>query len=260
MNMQQTIIDNYTTNASLAKQEAAKYKKLSDTYSLMRLTVFALMILAVCLGVVYDDFTIIALGIVVLVLAFTWLVSRQSVYEAKKYYYQNLQLVNENEIASITTRDNLYDNGSRFANEKHFYTADLDIFGSTTLFQLINRAATLPGNTKLATWLSAAADKATILQRQEAVKEIASKEQWKPELQTLLLFARKADINQLQRLFIFLNISLNLTGEKWLSKYVKVAPYVMVALIAIAWFIPVVKSLAILTGLIHMGLVFSKAE
>ena len=258
--MQQSIIDNYKLNAGLAQQEAAKYKKLADTYSLMRLTVFALMILAVYLGAVYDDFTIIAIAMVLLVLAFVWLVSRQSVYDAKKQYYQDLQQVNENEIASITNRDNLYDNGSRFANEKHFYTADLDIFGSATLFQLINRAATLPGNTKLAGWLSKAADKATILQRQDGVKEIAVKGQWKPELQTLLLFARKEEINQLQRLFVFLNIPLNLTGEKWLSKYIKVAPFLLIGLMVLAWFVPAVKSLAILVGMIHMGLVFSKAE
>ena len=81
--MQQSIIDNYKLNAGLAQQEAAKYKKLADTYSLMRLTVFALMILAVSLGVIYDDFTIIAIAMVLLVLAFVWLVSRQSVYDAK---------------------------------------------------------------------------------------------------------------------------------------------------------------------------------
>lgn len=253
------IIDNYKINASLAQQETAKYKKLADTYSLMRLTVFALMILAISLGIVYDTFTIIAIAFPLLVLSFAWLVSRQSVYDIKKKYYQDLQRVNENEIASITNRDNLYDNGSRFASEKHFYTADLDIFGNATLFQLVNRAATTPGNEKLAGWLSAPADKETILVRQDAVKELSGKNQWKLELQTLLLFANNETINQLHRLFVYLHIPLNLTGEKWLNKYVKVAPYLLVGLIVLAYFYPPVKSLAILTGLVNMGIVFSKA-
>lgn len=257
--MQDSIINNYKTNASLAQQEAAKYKKLADTYSLMRLTVFALMILSIYLGIAYDNFTIVAIAFPLLILGFAWLVSRQSVYEVKKKYYQDLQRVNENEIASITSRDNLYDNGTRFASEKHFYTADLDIFGSATLFQLVNRAATTPGNEKLVGWLSAAADKETILLRQDAVKELSGKSQWKLELQTLLLFANNETINQLQRLFIYLHIPLNLTGEKWLNKYVKVAPYLLIGLIVVAYFYPPVKSLAILTGLINMGIVFSKA-
>lgn len=256
--MQNPIIDNYITNASRAQQEAAKYKKLADTFSLMRLTVFGLMILSICLGIAYDNFTIVAVSFPLLILGFAWLVSRQSVYEAKKKYYQDLQQINENEIASITSRDNLYDNGGRFASEKHFYTADLDIFGSSTLFQLINRAATTPGNEKLAGWLSAPADKPTILLRQDAVKEISGKNQWKLELQTLLLFAKKENINQLQRLFIYLHIPLNLTGEKWLNKYIKVAPYLLVGLIILAYFFPPVKSLAILTGFINLGVVFSK--
>jgi DNA mismatch repair ATPase MutS len=259
LNMQD-IIDQYKTNASLAQQEAAKYKKLADTYSLMRLTVFGLMILAISLGIAYDTFTIIAIAFPILILGFAWLVSRQSVYEAKKKYYLGLQQVNENEIASITTRDNLYDNGSRFASEKHFYTADLDIFGPSTLFQLVNRAATTPGNEKLAGWFNAPADKKTILDRQDAVKELSGKSQWKLELQTLLLFANKEDINQLQRLFIYLHIPLSLTGEKWLNKYVKVAPYLLVGLIVVAYFYPPLKGLAILTGLVNMGIVFSKGE
>src|SRR5215216_1501945 len=102
------IIDQYKTNASLAQQEAAKYKKLADTYSLMRLTVFALMILAISLGIAYDTFTIIAIAFPLLALSFVWLVSRQSVYDIKKKYYQDLQRINENEIASIINRDNLY--------------------------------------------------------------------------------------------------------------------------------------------------------
>lgn len=257
--MQDTIINNYKINASLAQQEAAKYKKLADTYSLMRLTVFALMILAICSGIAYDNFNIVAITFPLLMLGFAWLVSRQSVYEVKKKYYQDLQRVNENEIASITNRANLYDNGSRFASEKHFYTADLDIFGDSTLFQLVNRAATTPGNEKLAGWLSAPADKGTILHRQDAVKELSGKSQWKLELQTLLLFANKEDINQLHRLFIYLNIPLNLTGEKWLSKYIKIAPYLLIGLIVLAYYYPPANSLPILAGLLNMGIVFSKA-
>ncbi|GAB2983369.1 MutS family DNA mismatch repair protein [Mucilaginibacter puniceus] len=257
--MQDTIINNYTINASLAQQEAAKYKKLADTYSLMRLTVFALMILAISLGIVYDNFTIIAIAFPLLVLNFAWLVSRQSVYDIKKKYYQDLQRVNENEIGSITNRNNLYDNGSRFTSEKHFYTADLDIFGDLTLFQLVNRAATTPGNEKLAEWLSAPADKVTILDRQNSVKELATKNQWKLELQTLLLFAQKEDINQLKKLLMYLHIPLNLTGEQWLNKYVKIAPYLLIGLIVLAYFYPSLKGLAILTGIINMGIVGSKA-
>src|SRR3982751_6405222 len=144
--MQSTIIDNYTLNAQLAGQEAAKYKKLADTYSLMRLGIFALMILAIYFAVVRDSFNIMAVAFPLLMLGFTWLVSRQSIFEQKREYFLNLKKINENEIANIDTRANLYYNGESYNNEKHYYSADLDIFGNSSLFHFINRAATQPGN------------------------------------------------------------------------------------------------------------------
>ena len=82
--MQQTIIDNYKVNAAAAGQEATKYKKLADTYSLMRLSVFALMLASIYVSITMDNFNIIIITFVVGALAFAWLVSRQSVYDQKK--------------------------------------------------------------------------------------------------------------------------------------------------------------------------------
>ena len=139
--MQQDIITNYEQRANAAQQEAAKYKKLANTYSLLRLSIFALIVVAISVGVQQDNFTIVALAFVVLIFAFAWLVSRQSRFEKLKQYYDDLQKVNLNEIASIQSHVNMYNDGARFGNEKHFYTSDLDIFGNASLYQLVNRTA-----------------------------------------------------------------------------------------------------------------------
>jgi hypothetical protein len=97
-------------------------------------------------------------------------VAHQSRFEKQKQYYDDLQRVNENEIASIQTHANIYNDGARYADEKHFYTSDLDIYSKASLYQLINRTATTPGNDKLAAWLNALANKATVLQRKVALK------------------------------------------------------------------------------------------
>jgi uncharacterized membrane protein (DUF106 family) len=258
--MEQDIIDSYKHNAALADQEAIKYKKLADTYSLMRLSIFALMMVAIYFGVVKDDFTIVATAFIILIFCFAWLVSRQSGYERKMKYYRDLKLINENEITSILTRDNLYNNGAGFANEKHFYTADLDIFGNASLFQLMNRAATPPGNAKLANWLSGPAKKDIILERQDAVKEIAAKNQWKLELQTLLLFANNTATNQLQGLFNYLHTPLDLPGEQWLVKYIKVAPYLLAGSIIAGYFLPLLNLLALALAIANMGIIISKGS
>src|SRR6202000_1383277 len=95
-----------------------------------------------------------------------------------KNYFIDIKKINENEIASMQTNANMYDNGAWFNNDKHYYTSDLDIFGSNSLFQLINRSATVPGTVKLAGWLSSPAAKDTIIQRQQAVEEIAANNDW----------------------------------------------------------------------------------
>lgn len=257
--MEQDIINDYTQRADAAQQEATKYKKLANTYSLLRLSIFALIVVAISIAVQQDNFTIVAVAFIILVFAFAWLVSRQSRFEKLKQYFDDLQKVNLNEVDSIQAHTNIYNDGARFASEKHFYTADLDIFGNASLYQLANRTATSTGNTKLAEWFDKPSAKDVILQRQEAIKEISTKNDWKLEIQTRLLFAIQQDVNQLKNLFKYLHLPLDMPGEKWLAVYVKIAPWLFTATLILAWFIPQAKLAAIIIGIANMGIVFSKA-
>lgn len=169
------IINDYRQRLATAHQEADKYKKLANKYSLLRLVVFASVILAVYFGIKYDDFTIFAMGITVLVFVFIWLVSRQSSFDRQKRYFIDLAEVNKNELDSIANQTNIYNNGHQFNNEKHYYSADLDIFGNASLFQLINRSSTFYGTQKLSGWLDAPSEKELILLRQNAINELAKK-------------------------------------------------------------------------------------
>ena len=63
--------------------------------------------------------------------------------------------------------------GERFRDERHPYSADLDLFGRGSLFELLCAARTAPGEAALARWLLGPADPATIRTRQEAVRELA---------------------------------------------------------------------------------------
>jgi hypothetical protein len=257
--MEQDIINDYNQRASAAQQEAVKYKKLANTYSLLRLSIFALIVVAISIAVQQDNFTIVAVAFVVLIFAFAWLVSRQSRFEKLKQYFDDLQKVTLNEVASIQTHANIYNDGARFASEKHFYTADLDIFGNASLYQLVNRTATSTGNAKLADWFDEPSIKEIILPRQEAIKEIATKKDWKLEIQTRLLFGIQQDANQLKNLFKYLHLPLDMPGEKWLALYAKIAPYLFTGILILAWFIPQAKLAAIIIGIANMGIVFSKA-
>ncbi|MBS1527838.1 MAG: DNA mismatch repair protein MutS [Bacteroidetes bacterium] len=256
--MEQDIIGHYQQWAATARAKVDQYQKLVNTYSLCRLVVFALMILSVVIAVKLDSFTIIAVALIILTLSFAWLVSRQSEFERQRVYFSNLAMVNENEIGSITAHQNIYNNGEKFADDKHPYSSDLDIFGTESLFQLVNRAATSAGNQKLSNWLKAPAQKEEILSRQQALQEIATKIDRKHGLQARLLFATKENGDQLQQLLKYLHAPFQLTGERWIVPYIKAAPFLLVLAIAAGYFYHPAYLLAIVLAFLNIAIQVEK--
>ncbi|WP_222621621.1 MutS family DNA mismatch repair protein [Pontibacter cellulosilyticus] len=100
-----------------------------------------------------------------------------------------LRKVNEEEIERLQGKLQHFDGGATFVDDHHPYTSDLDIFGQNSLFQLINRSVTSIGRLKLARWFRVAAPTPVILQRQQAIAELAAENQldW---LQDLLALPR----------------------------------------------------------------------
>jgi hypothetical protein len=72
--------------------------------------------------------------------------------------------------------------GARFASESHPYSGDLGVFGEASLFQRIDGTHTGLGETVLAGWLSAPADAAEILSRQEAAKDLGRRDAFREDI------------------------------------------------------------------------------
>ena len=249
--MPKSVITEYEQNITLAEQQIQYFSKQVNRFSVIRLLVFGALLVLIYWAVKLESLGLFGLGFLVLALLFNWLVSRQSFFEKQKLYFQNFKAVNQNELDSITSHANLYDNGSAFSNDKHFYTSDLDIFGPASLYQLINRGATSLGTQLLASWLNAPANKYETLNRQLAVQELSGKNSWKLKLQAQLLFARTQDVNELPRLFSYLRKPVKISGEAWLRYYVKAVPFLMLAAIIIAFYISVGKYVAVLLVIIN---------
>ncbi|HEV2117728.1 MAG TPA: mismatch repair protein [Terriglobales bacterium] len=64
------------------------------------------------------------------------------------------------------------ESGERFQDLRHVYAADLDLFGNSSLFQLLSAARTRMGEDTLASWLLAPAGLQEILERQAAVADL----------------------------------------------------------------------------------------
>jgi len=92
--------------------------------------------------------------------------------------------INQNEIAAINGDYSAFDPGDEFYNENHPYTHDLDIFGKGSLFQCLNRSSTIFGKKKLSDYLSNAYQfRNEIIPRQEAIRELSGKIDFRQELQ-----------------------------------------------------------------------------
>jgi hypothetical protein len=72
--------------------------------------------------------------------------------------------------------------GTEFLDPHHPYVADLDMFGVGSLFELVNAAHTQIGRTTLAAWLLEPASLEEIAARQQAIKEMSPKVDFRERL------------------------------------------------------------------------------
>ncbi|GAA4376879.1 MutS-related protein [Hymenobacter koreensis] len=98
-------------------------------------------------------------------------------------HQQLLALINQEELQRQAGSLRGFDAGQRYADAAHPYTADLDVFGPHSLFQLVSRTTSRLGHDRLASWLQAPADAVTLRQRQAAVAELAPDVTWSQDWQ-----------------------------------------------------------------------------
>ncbi len=113
---------------------------------------------------------------------FTVLIKYNLTISKQKQYYQHLKEINLHETECLNGNFSIFPDGKEYLNSEHPYTGDLDIFGKASLFQLLNRTTSEPGNEKLAAWLENPADIDEILLRQEAIKELSHKVDFRQNL------------------------------------------------------------------------------
>ena len=75
--------------------------------------------------------------------------------------------------------------GERFEDPHHVYSADLDLFGEGSLFQLLCEARTRMGEETLASWLLAPAAPETVRERQQCIVELRARLDLREDLAAL---------------------------------------------------------------------------
>lgn len=124
-------------------------------------------------------------------------------------------------------------NGATYLRPGHPYARDLDIFGSASLFQLLNETPTRTGEERLASWLSQPADGKTIAMRQASVKALTGKLAFRRELVVAAAAEGddKVDPSSLTRWAA--DRSLTLAAVSW----ARLIPFVLVPVTLVTYFL-----------------------
>lgn len=242
----------YQQNTSRASAEIKDLNQKIDRISLMRLVLIIAGGAALFQIIQAQLLTATLLSFIGLLILFFWMVSRQSKLRTKKETVRRFLSINENEVASLSNHTaNTYDSGEGYADDRHPYASDLDIYGEGSLFQLTNRCATVGGMDVLAKWFGAPCTQAEIFARQGLVAELSDDFPFWQRVQAQLYFALGSQIDYKRKFHDFLSISFTLTSGRWLSIYVKAAPWIMLLSLAGSFLHTASLGIFIIVGIFH---------
>lgn len=181
----------YTQNITTYKEESTKVKSKLLTSSLFRLAVFLLA----GFGIYFFMGNAKAIMAIILgaIIAFIFLVSRHSDLQYVYHKFLALIKINEIEIDVLHRKFHNLPDGEEFANPLHFYSQDIDLFGKGSFYQFSNRTALEQGSEELAKQFTAN-NIGDIENKQEAVKELASKPKWRQEFAAIATLV-KAEVS-----------------------------------------------------------------
>lgn len=169
------------------KHEAAlaKHRQQQNLYGWLRL---AIVMLTAVLAFYLFSISLLWGGFVVVVglAAFLALVSIDADNNKKIAHLKILIAINQDELDVLAGRFHHRFDGSSFLPPQHAYAQDLDLLGTASLYQYINRSHSEQGRGRLAQNFLAPLPVENILERQEAVKELAPQYKWRQQMQAIL--------------------------------------------------------------------------
>lgn len=116
----------------------------------------------------------------IFLIAFFFLIKKYIQTEKQLGYYQQLVKINRDEIRAISRDLRPFDPGNEFIDPHHDYSYDLDLFGTGSMFQFLNRTVTTRGKKHLASLLNKSQRSVSeITSKQEAIQELVEELDWR---------------------------------------------------------------------------------
>ncbi|OBX25308.1 MutS-like protein [Gelidibacter algens] len=166
----------YQQQSERYQTEASALYKQMTLFSTLRILVFLLTAFGVYMT--YSNWQLAAGIAIAGLLIFIVLLSKHTDIKAQRQLKIALTDINKTELEISKGNFHDRDQGLSFQDPLHFYSLDIDLFGRGSFFQFINRTVIKEGTQQLAAELKAN-NVNDIEQRQEAIKELASKPEWR---------------------------------------------------------------------------------
>jgi hypothetical protein len=115
-------------------------------------------------------------------IVFLLLLRHHQSLKAQRVFLQHKARLNKEVLYRRNLELSHFDDGVMFSELTHPYTGDLDVFGSNSLFQLVNQSRSSHSRRALAEWLSVPAPLPELLLRQQFVKELVDKLEFRQDI------------------------------------------------------------------------------
>lgn len=161
----------YEDRQRTCQNEQSAFKKSDDLFALARGISFLLMLVLTWASIINNYLSLIPLAIVsMLFFALTVVHSKiakelEQSKRAAAYYTSRITHLDGGWTGTGNT-------GQRYQDLTHPYSSDLNLFVEGGLYEYICGTPTRLGEDTLATWLCNSADEKTVLQRQDAIREL----------------------------------------------------------------------------------------
>lgn len=168
-----------------------------------------------------------------------------------------LKNLNGDEAERLEGRFTRPETGLDFDEPHHPYTADLDVFGTRSLFRLLNRTRTHAGAATLASWLKAPAPPEEIATRQEAVRELSEKLDWRQSTEATAGLQEAAH-ESTAALLAWMAEPPNPVVEQMWYRAARIGLPALTAVLAVLWLNETVPFAAVALGLLVSGLALGR--
>ncbi|SEB83531.1 MutS domain V [Maribacter dokdonensis] len=172
----------YTTKVNGFEKQIEELNKQLFTFSILRLLIFLGTIVAIYFASVDAKYVIgvLCVGIPL----FLYLVSKYTNLKHQKSKLEALKEINAVELKVLNRDYSNLPNGKEFADDIHYFSQDIDLFGEGSFYQVSNRTKLAEGSLLLADIYKENSIN-EIKEKQEAIAEIAEKVDWRQEFSAM---------------------------------------------------------------------------